>query len=150
MTQGFTEQLVVPGVLESLEEIARYVAQAAEAAGLPKGPAYRLRLATDEIVTNIITHGYTDDQRGDIELYVGWDERSLWMRIEDRAPPFDPFPHMEPADDLHSPLAQRHMGGLGLYLVHNDVDEFRYDYDQGRNRNTLVMLRDPVGGRQGG
>lgn len=144
MNQGLRDRLVVPGVLESLGEIARYVAQATEDAGIPQGPAYRLRLATDEIVTNIITHGYVGDCQGDVELHVGADERSLWIQIEDRAPPFDPLPHVEPADDLLSPLTERHIGGLGLYLVRNDVDEFRYAYDEGRNCNTLVLHLDPA------
>jgi len=43
---------------------------------------------------------------------------------------FHPFDLSEAAPvDIHLPLAQRKVGGLGLHLVRNLVDELRYEYD---------------------
>ncbi|HXV96967.1 MAG TPA: ATP-binding protein, partial [Anaerolineae bacterium] len=54
------EALTVPGTLDSLSVIGKYVLTAAATAGLDKKVSYRLRLAVDEIATNIITHGYDE------------------------------------------------------------------------------------------
>ncbi|MGA9380780.1 MAG: ATP-binding protein, partial [Phormidium sp.] len=52
------EQLTVPGTLDSLSKISDYVLSAASAAGLDKKASYKLRLAVDEIATNVIVYGY--------------------------------------------------------------------------------------------
>jgi anti-sigma regulatory factor (Ser/Thr protein kinase) len=52
--------MTVPATLDSLGAIAEYVLAAAASAGLDKRASYNLRLAVDEIVTNIIVHGYAD------------------------------------------------------------------------------------------
>ena len=62
------ESLTVSGTLDSLKTIAAYVLSAAENAGLEKKPAYKLRLAVDEIATNIIVHGYEEAGRRVISI----------------------------------------------------------------------------------
>jgi len=137
--------LTVPGQLESLSAIAQYVLEAATAAGLEKKAAYRLRLAVDEVATNIITYGY--DEAGleaNITVHAEIDDRTLKVTLEDHAQPFDPLQHNEPAD-LELPLEVRQIGGLGIYLAIRGVDKFIYEYVDGCNRNMFVMNR-PAGG----
>jgi anti-sigma regulatory factor (Ser/Thr protein kinase) len=49
--------VTVPATLDALQSVRRYVLDAAQRAGLDASRAYRLRLAVDEVATNIITHG---------------------------------------------------------------------------------------------
>jgi serine/threonine-protein kinase RsbW len=133
--------LITPGKLDSLSDVGKYVLEAAAAAGLDKKAAYRLRLAVDEIATNIITYGYEPAGiEGDITVRADTDEQALTIIIEDNAKPFDPLQQMGP-DDLDLPLEQRNIGGLGIYLAINGVDKFTYERAGGRNRNTFVMYR---------
>ena len=135
--------LIVPGKLDSLSNVAKYVLDAAAAAGLDKKAAYRLRLAVDEITTNIITYGYEEAGiEGDITIQADIDDQTLTIALEDIAQPFDSLQHMEP-EDLDLPLEQRHIGGLGIYLAINGVDRFTYERVHGRNRNTFIMYREP-------
>src|SRR5262245_40736543 len=116
--------LTVPATPDSLEEVAAFVQAAAEAAGLGQQARYRLRLAADELVTNIITHGYQGtDAPGTIELRSEMDDKHLRVILEDRGIPFDPRQLPAP-DDLHRPPQQRKIGGLGVYLVFQNVDRF--------------------------
>jgi len=142
------DRLTVPANLDSLDDVAEYVAEAAAASGVDSGQAYHLRLAADEIVTNIIKHGYGGDDRGEVELAARCGAGRLEIEISDSAPPFDPLPHLAPPEDLASPLTDRAVGGLGLYLAAQGVDEFLYERCDGRNRNTLVVHVDPE--RRGG
>lgn len=135
------QALTVPGDLDSLDDIGRYVLKAAEEAGLDRKAAYKLRLAVDEIVTNIIIHGYQEAGiAGEVFVRAAMDERALTITVEDGAQPFDPFTRPAP-DNLDQPLEERNIGGLGVYLAINGVDAFSYEYVDQRNRNIFVMNR---------
>jgi serine/threonine-protein kinase RsbW len=137
------EHLTVPGTLESLEAIADYVAKVAAAAGLDDKTSYRLHLAVDEIVTNVIAHGYdTAEITGVLELWADIDEKTLSIWIEDTGRTYDPRQYRRP-HDLGLPPDQRRVGGLGVYLALQSVDRFHYERVGNRNRHTLIVERLP-------
>lgn len=137
------EALEVQGKLDYLGEIRQYVKSAAKEAGLEKKASYNLCLAVDEIATNIITHGYDDNGlEGNIYVQTEIDEKSLTVYIEDTAIPFDPkTKEAVTQEDLQKSLEERPIGGLGIHLVYESVDEFIYEYKGDRNRNILVVNR---------
>lgn len=137
------EPLIVSGTLDSIGAIAEYVLAAAGAAGLDKKTAYNLRLAVDEIATNIITYGYFEaDKEGVLAIHAHLDQQSLTISIEDTGAPFDATQQSAP-DDLDKPLEQRQSGGLGIYLAGRGVDKFSYERVGDRNRNIFVVNRHP-------
>jgi serine/threonine-protein kinase RsbW len=124
-----------------LGAIAQYVMKFATDAGLDKKAAYRLRLAVDEIASNIIIHGYDEaGLEGKVYVRATIDEHSLTIRLEDNAIPYDPHVKKGP-EDLDQPIEKRQIGGLGIYLALDGVDEFSYEYVGDRNCNTFVMHR---------
>jgi anti-sigma regulatory factor (Ser/Thr protein kinase) len=137
------QSLTVPGTLDSLSPIADFVVAAAKQAGLDKKAAYRLRLAVDEIATNIIVHGYEEaNHAGDVNLLLDIDDKSLTLTLEDTGVAYDPNQHLIPeADALKLPLEQRPTGGLGIYLALQGVDKFIYERAADKNRNTVIMNR---------
>lgn len=133
------EHLTVSGTLDSLDAIAKYVMAVAAATGLDKKTSYNLRLAVDEIATNIIIHGYEKAGReGVLDLQAVVDEQSLTISIEDTGVPYDPTEKPNP-DDLDFPIEQRQMGGLGIYLAIHGVDKFIYERVGGSNHNIFVV-----------
>ncbi len=137
------ESLSVPGNLDSLGAIADFVKTAAAAAGLDKKATYKLRLAVDEVATNIIVHGYEESGlEGHLQILAELDDKTLTIVVEDIGAAYDPLQHMLPEDEhLKQPLEQRQMGGLGIYLVLQGVDKFIYERQRDRNLNTFVMNR---------
>ncbi len=134
------QALIVDGNLESLQPIGQYVMEATRMAGLEKQAAYKLRLAVDEIATNIITHGYDEAGRqGRLEIQATLDPKCLTITIEDSGLPYDP--RLAPPPDLSLPLEERNIGGLGVFLTIHSVDDFRYELVGERNRNIFVMNR---------
>ncbi|MGP3954838.1 ATP-binding protein [Nonomuraea sp. 3N208] len=121
----------LPGV------VADFIEALADEAGLTSRQAYWLRLATDEITTNIAQHGYRGGA-GVVDLSGAIEHDRLRVSIEDDAPRFDPTCY-DPAPRLALPPGQREEGGYGLLLAMGKVDEFHYEYVGGRNRNTLIM-----------
>ena len=137
------ELLTVPGTLDSLGAIATYVMAAAQQAGLGKKEAYKLRLAIDEIASNIIIHGYEESGRtGSIKLTTDLSERSLTITLEDSAIPYDPYQHRGPDEqELAQALHERPIGGLGVLLAIDGVDEFAYEFVNNHNRNRFTLYR---------
>lgn len=137
------EILSVPGVIDSLDEIAKYVIAASAEAEIEKKAAYNLRLAVDEIATNIILHGYQEaGYEGTVEIGAIITPESLTIFLEDTGIPYDPTKKLLPKeDDLNKPLAERPIGGLGVYLAVKGVDKFSYEWENGRNRNIFMVKR---------
>jgi anti-sigma regulatory factor (Ser/Thr protein kinase) len=136
--------LTVPGELASLDAIGEFVLGQARAAGLDNQATYQLRLAADELATNSIIHGYQEHNlSGDVTIAAEVNQDSLTIVIEDTAAPYDPLQaDLERVEEnFDKPLAERPIGGLGIFFVRQAVHEFRYEWREGRNRNTLVVHR---------
>ena len=140
------EQIILPGVIDSLEDMAIFLAQAARHAGIDKRTAGKLHLAVDEMVTNIITHGYEEaGLSGEIVLKAEITPRALVITVEDSAIPFDPRTLATPSN-LDQPLEERPPGGVGVYLMLKSVNEYLYEYVDGKNKSTFIVNRPVVAG----
>jgi anti-sigma regulatory factor (Ser/Thr protein kinase) len=133
------EQVRVHGLEQLGDTLAALVERLAELTGLPYGKAYRLRLAAEEIVTNVVMHGY-GGHGGPIDIDTGYDEAWVWLRVEDEAPDFDPAEH-DPTPRLSMDPVMAPLGGFGLFLALSSVDEVTHEYVRGRNRTMLRVRR---------
>lgn len=135
------ETLTVVGTLDSLGVIAKHVQAAAAAAGLDKKATYNLRLAVDEIATNIITHGYEEaGLQGEIDIYINLEESTLTVCLQDTGIRYDPYEtETVGGEELNKPLAERRLGGLGVYLAIQGVDKYFYERVGDKNCNIFVV-----------
>lgn len=93
---------------------------------------YELRLVIEEILVNIIHHGYGDTPDGRIEVEIALQDHSLRMTFRDSAMAFDPL-----AGEF-DPLENHCDGGMGMELVKSITDSQHYRHDHGRNILTLT------------
>lgn len=136
------DSFVAPGTVESLGPIREFVRSKAAEAGLDKKRAYRLQLAVDEIAANIALHGYEEQGlSGDIAVQAELEPDRLVITLVDSAIPYDPYSRVMP-EDLDAPLQDRAIGGLGVFLAINNVDQFLYRFNDGQNHNTFVVQRE--------
>lgn len=127
--------LTVPGELDSLNQIADFVLQAAREAQLNQRRSYFLRLAVDEIATNIILHGYSGQAtEGELYIVAKIDEQHLTIYLEDTGANYDPAQALPQSPPKCSP-EEGPPGGLGIYLALYGVDQFQYKRVAGRNRS---------------
>ncbi len=133
--------LILPGRLESLDQVAEFVQTAAQEAQLDNKVAYRLQLAVDEVATNVVTHAYEErGLTGQLYLTAEIDAHALRIHIEDTGEPYDPTTRPDPTN-LDQPLEEREIGGLGLFLARRSVDELLYERRGDRNRITCLVHR---------
>lgn len=97
------------------------------------------QLAVEEVITNIIVHGYRKPG-GEIHLSGHFTGNHIKIRITDTARRFDPLSIPEP--DLDSDIEERRVGGLGIYLVRQVMDSISYRYENGKNVLTMEKRRD--------
>jgi anti-sigma regulatory factor (Ser/Thr protein kinase) len=107
--------------------------------GLTDDATFKLTLALDEIVANVVRHGFDDDREHRIEVKVIVDDRTVTASVEDDGLEFDP--REAPVPDLDLPIEMRKPGGLGMHLVRATMDSVEYRRQDGRNILTVVFSR---------
>jgi serine/threonine-protein kinase RsbW len=107
--------------------------------GLTDDATFKLTLALDEIVANVVRHGFDDDREHRIEVKVTVDDRTVTASVEDDGLEFDP--REAPVPDLDLPIEMRKPGGLGMHLVKATMDSVEYRRQDGRNILTVAFAR---------
>jgi len=107
--------------------------------GLTDDATFKLTLALDEIVANVVRHGFDEDRGHRIEVKVTVDDRTVTASVEDDGVEFDP--REAPVPDLDLPIEMRKPGGLGMHLVKATMDSVEYRRQDGRNILTVAFAR---------
>jgi len=110
-------------------------------AGLSDDVVFRLTVSLDEVVTNIVRHGFADEGGHEILLSVAVRDGLVTAVVSDDAPAFD-LRTIPPAD-VDAPLDLRPIGGLGVHLVRSLTHELDYRRDADRNILTLTFASSP-------
>ncbi|QLA16358.1 ATP-binding protein [Desulfolutivibrio sulfoxidireducens] len=118
--------------LAELDRLAEGIESFGERHGFPRKVIYQVRLVLDELLTNVISYGFSDGRKHEIEVEMRLADSRLHLRIEDDAKAFDPLQAEPP--DLRSPAEDRAIGGLGIHLVRKFMDSVRYERRNGKNR----------------
>ena len=119
--------------------------------GLTTAVIHDLCVAFDEALSNVVKYGYRDDARHEISVRLSIAGPHVVAEVEDDGIPFDPL--SAPAPRLEGGIDERPIGGLGIYLLRQLMDEVHYVRRGGLN--VLVMKKRisgdaPVSGEQHG
>ena len=106
---------------------------------LPEDDVANIQLVLDEMVINVIRHGYEDvgdRDRHHIHISLTLNGGLLTIELRDRARAYDPREAPAPRFDL--PLEQRGAGGLGVHIVKSIMETLDYRREGGENVVTLT------------
>lgn len=120
-------------LISAMEQTVQFLRQN----GVSDKVTYAANLAIEELTTNILKYGYDDSAVHEILLRAEILTDHLHLIIEDDGHEFNPLLASEP--DVHLPLEQRAVGGLGIHLVRKFAEEVRYERRDCRNRLTVVI-----------
>jgi sigma-B regulation protein RsbU (phosphoserine phosphatase) len=112
-------------ILDNLTNFKWFIDQAGRHMGLQEDVIFAFKLAVEEACMNIITHGYKDSDPGQIKLTFERDLKRIVLTIYDEGIPFDPEGSSEA--DIESDWKERKVGGLGLLMIREMVDEISYE-----------------------
>ena len=123
--------------LDQLERITAAVEDFAERDDWPPDLTFKVNLVLDELSVNVVNYG---GEASEIEVSLVSDSDRVRVEISDDGQPFDPLTDAaEP--DLDAPLEERAIGGLGIYLVREMMDELYYSRENGKNRLAMVKRK---------
>ena len=123
--------------LDDLAEIRRFLQNRAAELQVDPSTTYDILLAVTELVTNTMVYGYQSEP-GFIEVEMYLENDSLIIHLRDHAALFNPT--QIPTPDLSLPLEERAIGGVGIYLAKQVVDQLTHrELPHGGNELTLVI-----------
>jgi len=123
--------------LAEIERINTEFTQFAEERGLAAGVAQKVCIAFDDLLNNIISYAFDDDEEHHIEIDISVTAKRLVITVADDGVPFNPFDQVGPDTSLS--LEERDIGGLGVLLVTELMDQCSYQRRRDSNVVTLIM-----------
>lgn len=121
--------------LSELDNLCQQVERFGKSNGLSSKCIFEANLALDELFTNIITYGFDDKKEHIIEITIALKNNTLLFNIEDDGIPFNPTEADAP--DIECTIEDCKIGGLGIYLAKNLMDEVCYQRCNEKNILTL-------------
>lgn len=91
---------------------------------LPMAVTSPICMVLDELLNNVVSYAYDDDKGHTIELDVELVDGAVILTIIDDGIPFNPFTSKPP--DTTAGIEDREIGGLGIHLVKEMMDDSSY------------------------
>ena len=129
--------------LRELSRLAEAVEDFGGANDLPPGAVFKLNLCFDELITNAISYGIDTLEQAVLSVALMVRDGAVIAEIRDNGRPFDPFSEA-PDADITLRVEDRPIGGLGVLLVRESMDDFSYERRDGFNVVTLRLKLDPA------
>ena len=116
--------LVLPNDIQEVPRLNDFVQEVCLEAGC-SDITLQLKLAVEEAVVNVMNYAYPPATPGDVTIEVQATDSRIQFTIIDSGAPFDPT--ARPEVDTTLSALERPIGGLGIHLVRQIMDEVRYE-----------------------
>lgn len=127
--------IILPNRVEVIDRLATFVEEVAESHGIDGSVAMSINLALKEAVVNVMNYAYPKGTTGDLKVESSFSGDTLSFTVSDSGTPFDPTKMPDPDTTLS--VEERPIGGLGIFLVRQIMDEVSYRYEDKRNILTM-------------
>jgi len=130
-------QITHAAELESLQKFREFITTCCAQHNVSNDVVLDLKLAVDEACTNVIEHGYKGMDPGSIILSFRIEPGRILVQITDFGHVFEPVAGQKP--DVEAALEDRELGGLGLFLIYQTMDNINYQSSE--EGNTLIFTK---------
>lgn len=128
--------IILHNDIQQIPQLAEFVETVAEEKKLSQSLAMNLNLALEEAVTNVILYAYPNGSDGLVDVEAIMREHSLEFIITDSGKPFDPT--AAPDTDINLSVEERPIGGLGIHLIRQLMDQVCYQRKDDKNILTMT------------
>jgi serine/threonine-protein kinase RsbW len=129
------KQFVIENRIEEISSLAEQIDNLSEEWHIPQAMAMNINLVIEEAVSNIIFYAFADNKKHDIRISVSINDKRLSIKITDDGNPFNPLEQQQP--DITLSAEERPVGGLGIFLISQIMDEMGYARKENLNILTL-------------
>lgn len=128
--------LVLDNDIQEMDKLEPFLNDFFERNKLDMSLLPQMDLALEEAIANVIMYAYPEGERGTVEICLEKKENLLQTRISDAGMPFNPL--QQPEAKLASSIEERPIGGLGIHLIKEIMDEVEYQHKDGKNMLTMI------------
>ena len=121
--------------LSELKALSLHLMAFGKDIGLSEHTISEINVCLDELFTNIVLYGFSDDSEHKIRFSMTADDSMLIATIEDDGVPFNPLEKGEVK--LPENVEDAKIGGLGIHITKELMDNISYERKQGFNRLTI-------------
>lgn len=132
------KKLIIKNHVGELERVNKFIEEIGEELGLDMELLMNLNLVMEEMVSNVIFYAYPEGKTAEIELVAESNGKELTFMLSDQGKEFDPTAK-EDADPDVNPM-DREIGGMGIFIVKNIMNQVTYQRLDGKN--LLTMKKD--------
>lgn len=133
-------ELTLSATLENVPKVTEFVDGQLEAHGCSMKAQTQIDIAIDELFSNIANYAYNPEiGPATVRVSVEGDPLTVTITFIDRGVPYDPLEKEDP--DIGLSAEERQIGGLGIFMVKQLMDDMTYEYRDGQN---ILMIRKVV------
>lgn len=129
------KSIIFKNELSEISRLNAFVEAVGEDFNIAPNMILNLNLVLEEAIVNIINYAYPKKNEGMIYLSAHLRDGSVVFVLTDTGKEFDPT--MAPDADISLPAEDRAIGGLGIFLIRQIMNEVRYERIDGKNILTL-------------
>jgi anti-sigma regulatory factor (Ser/Thr protein kinase) len=129
-------EISLDGDIRELERLSAWIAAFCADHGLEGDVEFDLNLALEELFTNSVRHGGCEGMRDAARVRLRLADGGVAVEYSDRGAAFNPLDAPEP--DVTTPLMERQVGGLGVYMVRRVVQDLQYQRCGESNQITMT------------
>lgn len=133
------KELVIEAKKTNLDAVLSFIDEQLGEAECSKKTRMTIDVAVEELFVNISSYAY-DPKIGTAVVQVSVHNEPLSVEITfiDNGKPYDPLAKPDP--DVTLDAEHRQIGGLGIFMVKNSMDDVQYEYKDGRNILTIKKV----------
>lgn len=129
------KSIILSNEISEISKLNEFVEEIGNEFSLTPDVVFNLNLVLEEAVVNVINYAYPKEDHQSIYLSARLHEDSIILVLTDSGVEFDPT--IAPEVDITLSAEERSIGGLGIFLIRQIMNEVRYDRIDGKNILTL-------------
>ena len=129
------KSLILANDITEISKLSAFIDEIGEEFSLTPDVVFNLNLVLEEAVVNVINYAYPKEEHQSIYLSAALHDDSIVFVLTDTGKEFDPT--QVPEADITLSAEERPIGGLGIFLIRQIMNEVKYQRIEGKNVLTL-------------
>ena len=129
------KSIILANDISEISKLAAFIDEVGETFELAPDVVFNLNLVLEEAVVNVINYAYPKEEHQYIYLSAHLHDDSIVFVLTDTGKEFDPT--LAPEADITLSADEREIGGLGIFLIRQIMNEVKYERIDGKNVLTL-------------
>lgn len=135
MSEELNQSITLPNDITAVPQLSSFVDNVCSRLNIDGSTVMQMNLALEEAVVNVMNYAYPKGSKGDVDIRALCDGAQMKFVLIDSGTPFDPTKHQTP--DVQLSADERAIGGLGIFLVTQIMDNVSYER---RNEKNILTL----------